>query len=325
MKISTKYNCSIVFLLLVSVAFPAFSQSFVATAKLDTNAMLIGDQVKLDLRFSFPDKTLIRWPVIGDTIIHGIQVIDRSMIDTSLSEDKKIITIRQTLRLTSFDSGFYMIPSIRFYYRQPPDTAIKTAQTELLLLKVHTVRVDTTKAIKPIKGPLKVPLSFREILPYLLLGILIVLVILGVIYYFNKKKKSEPIFQMRSKIELPPHEIAIRELEKLRLRKLWQEGRVKEYHSELTDIVRRYMERKFSMMAMEMTSMEILGSLQNIETLQGEVLEKLNYLLTLADLVKFAKMQPLPTENDISMNNAVSFVHETTVKKDQIISNDVRN
>jgi hypothetical protein len=315
----------VLIILLFGIVSSTYPQSFSAKAKLDTNAMLIGDQVKLELRFSFPEKTLIRWPLIGDTIINGIQVTDRSKIDTSFSQDKKTVTISQVLRITSFDSGFYMIPPLRFYYRLPPDTAIKFAQTETLLLKVHTLAVDTTKAIKPIKGPIKVPLTFREILPYLLIGILIILIILGLIYYFKKRKKAEPIFQIRLKADLPPHEIALSELEKLRIRKLWQEGRIKEYHSDLTDIIRNYIERRYGIMAMEMTSLEILGAIKTTDHLPGEIMDKLNYILTLADLVKFAKMQPLPTENDMSMDNAVRFVRETAVKKDQSVSDDERN
>jgi hypothetical protein len=311
--------------LYLSIASVAQSQNVSVVAKLDTTAMLIGDQVRLDLQLSFPDKTLIRWPVIGDTIISGIQTTDRSRIDTTYSKDKKTVTVHQALRLTSFDSGFYLIPPIRFYYRQPPDTTIKMAQTETLLLKVHSMVVDTTKAIKPIKGPLKVPLTFREILPYLLGGIIILLIILAIIYYLRKRKKSEPVFQIRPKIEIPPHEIALTAIEKLKGKKLWQQGKIKEYHSELTDIIRNYIELRFGIMALEMTSMEILGSLKSRDHVRAETMEKLNFLLTLADLVKFAKMQPLPAENEISIDNAVYFVHETTIKKDQSNADDGRN
>jgi len=89
----------------------------------------------------------------------------------------------------------------------------------------------------------------------LILALLGILIVIAVIYYLRKRKKAEPVFQIRLKPQLLPHEIALSELEKLRLRKLWQEGRVKEYHSELTDILRRYFEKRFSIMAMEMTAM----------------------------------------------------------------------
>jgi hypothetical protein len=325
MTIYRKFIPALFLFLLTIAASSAVSQTITAMAKLDTNAMLIGDQVKLDMRFSFPKTTLVRWPLIGDTILKGIQVIERSKVDTTISPDKKTVTLHQTLLLTSFDSGFYAIPSLRFFYRQPPDTTIHFAQSDILLLSVHTMAVDTTKAIKPIKDPMKVPLTFREVLPYLLLGILLVLIITAVVYYLKKRKKAEPFFQLRPVVQLPPQEIALAELERLRIKKLWQEGRIKEYHSELTDIIRKYLEGRFTIMAMEMTSMEILHSLKDSNSVSNEPMEKLNYILTLADLVKFAKMLPLPTENDMSMSNAVGFVQETAVKKDQSIQNDERD
>ena len=293
-----------------------------ASAKLDTNAMLIGDQVNLDITLSYPLNTLVSWPKIGDTILQTIQVISRSKIDSSFSADKKTVTLHQNFLITSFDSGFYAIPPIRFFYRELPDTAIRFVQTETLLLSVHTLTVDTTKVIKPIKGPLSVPLTFREILPWLILTVLVILVILAVLFYLKKRKKAEPVFQIRSKIQLLPHELALSEIEKLRLKKLWQAGRTKEYHSELTDILRKYLENGFSIMAIEMTSQEIIDSFRTLNTLPNDSIQKLNHILAMADLVKFAKMQPLPVENDMSMENAVAFVLETSVKKEQTVTND---
>jgi hypothetical protein len=182
--------------------------------------------------------------------------------------------------------------------------------------------VDTTKVIKPIKGPLSVPLTFREILPWLLLAILAILIITGVLYYLKKRKKSEPVFQIRTKIQLSPYDIALSELEKLRLKKLWQTGRTKEYHSELTDILRKYLEDRFNIMALEMTSQEIMDSVRIQKEIHNESIVKLNFILSMADLVKFAKMQPLPAENDMSMENAVAFVRDAAVIKEQTISND---
>lgn len=320
MKRKLKY---LFFLVIAGIAAaPAFPQVFSAKARLDTTSILIGDQVNLDLSFTFPAQIPVRWPLIGDTILHSIQVIDRSRIDTSYSADKKSVTMHQKIRITTFDSGFYTIPPVRFYYREPPDTVIKSVQTEMLLLNVHTVAVDTTKVIKPIKGPLKAPLTFREILPWLLLALAGILIIAAVVYYLRKRKKAGPVFQILSRPKAPPHEIALAELEKLRVRKLWQEGRVKEYHSELTDILRKYFENRFGIMAMEMTSAEIMDAMENGNMISQETNSRLSSILTMADLVKFAKMRPLPTENDLSMSNAVAVVNDTTVKKEQSASDD---
>ena len=284
--------------------------------------MLIGDQVKLDITFSYPLNTMVSWPKIPDTILQSIQIINRSKIDTSVSPDKKTLTLHQNFLITSFDSGFYTIPPIRFFYRELPDTTIGIAQTETLLLSVHTLAVDTTKVFKPIKGPLTVPLTFREILPWLLLAVLVVLIILAILFYLKKRKNAEPVFKIRSEVQLLPHEIALSELEKLRIKKLWQGGRIKEYHSDLTDILRTYLENRFSIMALEMTSQEIIDNIRSQNTMHNDSVGKLNHILSMADLVKFAKMQPLPVENDLSMDNAVAFVQETAVKKGQTITND---
>ena len=309
-----------ILLFLVS-AGKGFTQEVTARARLDTTAMLIGDQVNIELSVTSPASVSIAWPKIGDTILKTIQVVNRTQIDTAFSQDRKSLTLRQKLLITSFDSGLYTIPPIRFFYRESSDTAIRSVQTGIMLLSVHTVAVDTTRAIKPIKGPLSEPLTFREILPWLLLGILVLGIAAGIFYYLKKRKKNEPVFVIKPKVQVSAHELALGELEKLRMKKLWQSGRVKEYHSELTDILRKYMESRYGIMAMEMTTHEILEALTALGDHETEPNGKLGYILSMADLVKFAKMQPLPVENDTCMDHAVVFVKETAPGKEQTVTN----
>ncbi len=303
-----KYLLFILFLFLTGATF---SQDFKVSAKLDTAAMLIGDQVKLNLHFSFPSNAMIRWPILPDTILGKIQVLSRSTIDTTFSADKKNITLGQRILLTSFDSGFYTIPPIRFFYRKAGDTAVLYQQTDMLLLNVHTIRVDTTKAFKPIKGPVHIPISFREMLPWILGGLLLIVLVFFLFYFFRKRSKSEPVFTLKPRVVLLPHEAALAELEKLRVQKLWQEGRTKEYHTILTDILRTYIEARFKRNAMESTTSEIIDELTGLPEIPRESLEKLRQILVLADLVKFAKSQPLPAEHESSLVSGVAFVRET--------------
>jgi len=184
------------------------------------------------------------------------------------------LTLHQTVRITSFDSGMYTIPPIRFYFRELPDTTLHFSQTESLILNVHTVKVDTTQAIKPIKGPMKIPITFRELLPWIVLVILLALIVWFVIYYLKKRKKAEPIFQLKPRIILQPYEIALAELEKLRAKKLWQSGKIKEYHTEVTEIIRRYVEDRFRIMALESTTGEIIVDLSGRPELPAKLLEK---------------------------------------------------
>ena len=173
-------------------------------------------------------------------------------------------------------------------------------------------KVDTTQAIKPIIGPLKIPIGFREMLPWILAALAVILIVIAGIWYVRKRKKKEPVFRIKPKAVLPPHERALHELEKLRVKKLWQNGQVKEYHSELTEILRRYIEDRFAVPALEQTSAEIAASLTNHAGCPAGSLAELISLLVLADMVKFAKAKPLATENDASFTHAVEFVRATT-------------
>jgi hypothetical protein len=300
-----------VFAVIVLCATRLFAQSVTVEAHLDTNQALIGDQVALHFTFTGPAGAQILWPRIPDTIFNNLQVIERGKPDTTYSQDRKTATISQRLLLTSFDSGFYSLPPIPFYYRVLPDTTTRVAETRMLLLDVQTVAVDTTRAIKPIKGPVRIPLTFREILPWILLALGIAAVAGFIIYYLRRRKKHEPIFNLIPKVEMKPHEIALAALEELRQKKIWQAGRFKEYHSELTDILRRYIEDRFAVRAMESTTDEILDGLHSGGEVKDDNLRQLRKILILADLVKFAKFLPLGGENEESLDLGTRFVQET--------------
>jgi hypothetical protein len=283
-------------------------------SRLDTNTMLIGDQVRFNIGISMPVKTLVRWPVIGDTILGHIRVLNRSRIDSTYSADKKTLRLNQSFLLTTFDSGYFAIPPVRFYIQQPPDTTRIVQQSEPAFLNVHSVHVDTTLAIKPIKGPIKIPISFREMLPWIIAGLLVIGLISFIIYWLRKRRKAEPVFRIRPRIIMQPHETALMELEKLRIKKLWQGGRIKEYHTELTEIIRKYIEERFSIMALEMTSDEILESLNERVGISKDDMNRLVQIFVMADMVKFAKAQPLPTEHELSLEHAVTFIKNTILR-----------
>ena len=289
-----------------------FSQGVGVVAKLDTNAMMIGDHVGITLKYTGPAQSKVLWPFLPDTILGHITIIGRGKIDTAYTPDKKSVTFTQFLNLTFYDSGFYTIPSIPFRYRLLPDTTGQVSTSTMLMLAVHTVKVDTTQAIKPIIGPLSVPITFREMLPWIIAALLLAALIVAGIWYFRKRKKQEPIFQLKPKVVLSPYERALQDFEKLRLKKLWQSGKIKEYHSELTEILRRYIEDRFRVAALEQTSSEITENLRDHPDCPRAALDKLNSLLVMADMVKFAKSQPLATENDLCLSDGVDFVRSTS-------------
>lgn len=285
------------------------AQEIGARASLDSSDILIGDQLKFRLDLTVPAGSQVTWPVFQDTLTAHVEILRRTPIDT-VSSDRKQYTIRQELTITSFDSGTYIIPPIPFRFHSKSDTTTNYAETDPLRLNVNTVDTDPVADIKPIKPPLKAPITFAEIAPWLAGLLLLGLIAAGIYYYLKRRKENKPIFQVRARPKLPPDDIALEAFESLRRKKLWQTGHVKDYYSEMTDIIREYLEGRYSIRALEMTTDEITDALKSTDV-NGLTRERLKSTLVSADLVKFAKAQPLPTENDSHLDTCVEFVRET--------------
>ena len=281
-----------------------------AHASLDSNYILVGDQINLTLEISCPTDYMIDWPLLNDTIISAIEILSKSKIDSSYSADGNQLFLKQIIRVTSFDSGYYAIPPFQIKYKEPAGQLIQYTETEALLLEVSSVPINMEEEIKDIKAPIEAPYTFREALPWIIGLLLSIAIGFAVYYYMKKRKKDEPVFKTTSKPKIPPHRIALDALDNLRHKKIWQSGRIKDYHTELTDIVRDYLNSRFYIHAPEMTTDEIMDAL-NGTAANDQAKQKIWQTFTMADLVKFAKMQPLPLEHDTSLNNAIDFVKET--------------
>jgi hypothetical protein len=223
--------------------------------------------------------------------------------------DGEILKIRQRLKLTSFDSGYYAIPPLEFRFQSK--TWKDSIQSNPMYLLVHSVAVDST--IYDIKAPIAVPVGFAEIYPFVLGGLLLVALIGFGIWYFRRRKTGTPVFGSPKPAE-PAHVIALRELDKLKEAKLWQQNEYKSYYTRLTEIIRQYIERRYGIPAMEMTSHDTLEAWTRINANLQELTNGLHRLLNLADLVKFAREKPLATENETHLEMAYHFVRNTKLE-----------
>lgn len=297
----------IVVILLVSV-FRGYSQQTRAWALPDTNNIIIGDQIGVELGVSVNKDAMLQWPQITDTLTGNIEVVSQSNIDTTFDADN--IILKRKLTITSFDSGYFKVPGINFIYRPKDDSAVFTVSTNSFYLQVNTPAVDTTQPFKAIVGPVKEPYTFGEIAPWVLLGLVIVALLVLLILYLKRRKNNQLLFKAKPKPLPSPDVEAISKLKKLRLERLWQSGKVKMYYSALTDIMKNYIKRRFDIDAPEMTSDEIITEL-NDKLINKEVMNKLKDMMQLADLVKFAKQKPSPLENDLSIEHCFDFINET--------------
>lgn len=280
--------------------------NFRAEARIDSTHMLIGDQLKLQLSISGKQLPKTAFPQVCDTCLPGLELIHRSPVDTQKNAGG--FTLSQVWTLTGFDSGRFEIPALPFL---GPNAELLAA-TQAISIDVQTIAVDTNAAIKDIKPVLQSPLTFKEIAKYAGIGIGILALIAGIVYlaYRYGRKRKKPEENKHAKPKEPAHIIALRALEKLRQKKLWQEGRHKEYYSELSEILRTYLYHRWDISAMEMVSEEIVDTLtqNHIET---QRVNELKFTLQTADSVKFAKACPLPDENAQAFQHVFDFVEAT--------------
>lgn len=287
------------------------AQNAEVSAKLDNPSILIGEQIQVDLSITYrvnDGEVNILFPQLNDTITEFIEVLSQSKIDTTIpnKEDISLFEQKQTIMVTSFDSGYYQIPPFIFLVNND------TFKTEPLLIDVQNMEVDTAESIFDIKTPIEEPFSIVDWLKenwiWITGGVAILVLIILLIVYLTTKKPVEVIEKIVPII--PPHVIAIERLETLNKEKLWQDGKVKQYHSEISEIIRQYIEHRYQTNALEETTSEIMHGLR-LHGIGSLLMTKLNQTLVLADLVKFAKEKPIATENEMSMNNALEFVNST--------------
>jgi hypothetical protein len=215
----------------------------------------------------------------------------------------------QRLVLTSFDTGFIVVPAIKFYFN---DDSTQVLSTDPLVIFVSDIPVEMEADIKDIKEPYDVPFNWKKWVLRALIVFAVLALLIGAYHWWKKRQKQSEEVVARPKPKRPAHEIALEKLEALRQKKLWQNEQVKEYYIELTDIIREYIEFRFDVLALEMTTDEIMAAL-HMKAIDKQTLLELRKMLQLADLAKFAKYRPMPNENELCFDAAKQFVAKTLV------------
>ena len=280
-------------------------------AEIDTTSIRIGEQFQLKISVDETQNVII--PKIQ---LKGLEIIDSTRIDTI-----KNSLIRRYI-LTGFDSGAFYIPQQQIFVKN------QAFLTDSLLINIATIAIDTLKVKKfPIKSIKEEPYTFDDFRIYIYL-ILAILAIIGFwIYWFviRKRKETEDAPTYRT---LPPFEEAILRLNELDEKLLWQNNKIKEYYSELTEIVRGYIEHELKVPALENTTDEVLAMIKdfkNVDSIETskETIKKLKDLLQEADLVKFAKSKPLAIEIEDDRRDAEFIIgnlkpKQITEKEDEL-------
>ncbi len=294
----------------VMLLLPAVGRAQVSVeASLSRDTILIGDQLDLTLRVIQPAGMEVRMPLFADTVSRGLEVVGSPRTDTLRRKDGRL-EITRTWRVTSFDTGgVVLVDPLEVSWEK--DSLRARLETRPLQLVVRMLPVETDKGPKDIKDPYKVPLTLQEILLWSLIAAAIVLGLWLGIRYWKKKKEQKSMPEIRRKPAEPAHVFALRELNNLREARLWQQGKVKEYHTRLTDILRTYLEYRYGIKAMEQTTSETLAALEKTGFNDNRLKGILEQILETGDLVKFAKFIPQPDVNESVLLDAFVFVNET--------------
>lgn len=277
---------------------------------LDTNIILIGDQIHLKLSSAIPKNMEVVFPEFKDSITQKIEIIEKLSPDTIQRKDG-LLQITHDYIITSFDTGIHIIPPMHFKYVENNFDNLITSDS--LAIYVLGMNIDTTKGIFDIKPPIDTPLSWKEIKPYvviLIIAILAIILIVLLILYIVSKRKNIPFFG-RLKPKLPPHEEAFKQLELIKKKKLYQSGKIKQYYTEITDVLRIYLEGRLHIQTMERTSHEILIEVKNTDEFDTKHIKRIEHILYIADMVKFAKLKPISNESEQFFKDVYSLVEKT--------------
>jgi hypothetical protein len=299
---------SYIFLLLLLWMPQLQAQIISVKSEVSSDSLMIGDQVIYTLSVEAADQVDFVLPVLHDSLGRNLELLSPAQSDTTQNDGRRVVS--QHYVITGFEAGMQMVPAQEVVYAIGKQ--VDTARSMPLMIHVYEPVVDTTQQIKPIKAPINTPVTFREMLPWLALGmggLLLVGLVLVLLRRYLRRKRDPEKFVARP-ME-PAHIIAFRELDRLKEEKIWEKGEVKEFYTSLTGITRTYIERQYGIPAMECTTEEILSAFRKSNPEDMLLDEILKDLLELADLVKFAKEDPLPVNNQSNLNNAYIFVQKT--------------
>ena len=285
--------------------------AIVVSASIDSTVLMIGDQTAMHVEVTHDPTEQVMLPAWDQMLQDGIEIVEKSKVDTTTLPDGRI-RLQQNLQLTSFNDSLFSIEPLVAVSAEDSFWAAPMA-----LNVIQPFEVDSALAITDIKDIEKAPIWWWGIIRWILLAIGCLLLAVGIYYLWrwyqrNRKPEEEPV---NPELLRPADEVALEKLDAIKAQKIWKDGKVKEYQTDLTDVVREYIGRRFDVQSTEKTSDETLRAMKPL--IEKDLYGKLSKMLQLADLVKFAKWHTTPDENEQALTTAYDFVNETKLVNDE--------
>lgn len=292
------------FVFVLSVQFTSAQSPSLKTA-VDKRQILIGEQLQYSVEASFPANAYnIGWFNVPDSFSH-FEVVNRGKIDSI--ESNGILTCRQTLTLTSFDSGINTIPALAINFDPLADDSTIHLFTDSIPINVSFSPLDSTQTFHDIKSIIEV----KDEVPWWIwagaaaLIILLVVLVVYLVKYFKRRKKPASVFNSK----LSPFDEAMQSLDALQKEQLLYKGDVRQFHTRLIDIFKRYLSRKMQKNILNLTSSEVLLSLNNTLLSKADTF-LIAGSLRMTDAVKFAKYFPPTSESESALINTKKVIEQ---------------
>lgn len=285
----------------------SYAQPIVKTG-VDKNEILIGDQFKLTIEAGFsPAAYQLNWPVIPDSLAH-FEVISRTKLD-SLYSNNTLSGVRQTITLTSFDSGKWILPSFLVNMVPVNGDAAYNFFTDSVPITVSFSTSDTTNVLKDIK-PIREVEAINPLWYWIGAGVLVIALIIFLIWFYRYWKRNKGSLSLQTKVSA--YDEAMFELEKLKVHNLSDAAISKMVHTTMGEILKRYLSRIQSSNYQNKTTGDILILLRD-QTQDNEILFKAAASLRCNDAVKFAKYLPPSSESEMclqSVKDVINSIHQ---------------
>lgn len=292
---------------LFNATLQSLQNSISIDSNVDKSSIRIGDLVTYTIAVTRTPDVLVEMPGLAANL-GAFEIRDYEVYEPETDGGKVVDRVEYII--STFDVGEFEIPPLTFRYTLPGDTTAHELKTRSLKILVESLKPSEAGDIRDIKKPLDLPRDYRKVIVWGCIGFALLVLLSALFYIWRRRKAGKGLLPQKVEPPRPAHEIALEELDELRESSLLSEGQAKEYYIRISEIIRRYIEGRYFIVALELTTTELIENLRSSEV-EPENERRIHEFLDTCDLVKFAKYQPTDKENSEILKLAYEIVEKT--------------
>jgi len=284
-------------------------------SKVDRAKITIGDRIIYTILITRDEQVTVELPEFGANL-GAFEILDYNDPEPQKLNGNIVQTRQYTV--STFDIGEYEIPPVTIRYSTTGDTTWKELSTEKIKIEVESLKPSEAGDIRDIKPPLELKRDYKNLIRMAIVIVCLLLIALLIYYFIKRRRAGKSLLPLRTKPPRPAHEVALEELDKLVQSDLLKKGKVKQFYIIISEIIRRYIEGRYKLIAIEMTTTQLIQNMQ-VENIEPSIIDIVAEFLHRCDFVKFAKYIPRDEENEDNIQQAYEIVHRTKIVFETIV------